>query len=359
MRICKSYLLLICLPLISSEISGYVQTAVGFDDGSLSTGGGLWVERIRTNFQHPFSSSFSLNLALDFQATYYRDLLPRHPLMVKQPLWDLQDTIWDKEESRGEIRLDRAYLSHQPQERVNLSAGKLRWALGKGWIFSATDVFNPLPPQEIFLREKRGVDGILLEWEVEPTKRISFGFLSVEEDKNAALLRYAFTASDWDIAFHLGSFAGRDLYAGEIAGPWKGYWLQWEGQKLDRQSSYLLGIHKNLSDRADVYAQYFRNGSGAKQKHLYPWIAFLRGDIQGVGKHYFASALRYQISALWDFRLIIIENLNDHSVYFNPVWEHSYKNDQDVEIGLQYFTGNQSEEFAFSSIIYVQHLWYF
>ncbi|MHA2610019.1 MAG: hypothetical protein V2G43_03825 [bacterium JZ-2024 1] len=359
MKSFKSSLFFSPLFFLSAQLSGYWQTTSGWDDGKWTRGGLFWVERFRGSMATTPTPALSFSSTLELRTTYYRDLIPLHPLWTIRPFIDLENIFWDKEESRGEIRLDRAVLSYH-RGNVSVQAGKMRFPLGVGWIFSATDMFQVLPPTAIFQREKRGIDGIVVEWDPSSGWRTSFAFLAVEEKRKAGVLRASFPLSRFSISGHFGSFRGKDLWAFETEGPVnENFWIHAEAQKWGNHTSYLVGIHRKLSEKWEGYCQYFRNGPGAKSVAFYPWISFLRGEIQGVGRNYFACIGRANLSPLWDFHILGIQNLNDHSIYFNPVWKYSFKENQNIEIGWQYFTGDKPEEFAYSFLIYIQHFWYF
>ncbi|MFN4182429.1 MAG: hypothetical protein ACK4G3_04400, partial [bacterium] len=155
MKFSKSFRFSICVFFICAEVSGYWQTSLGWDDGKWTQGGLLWVERFRGSLASAPAPGFSFTAVLEFRTTYYRDIIPLRPLWTIQPFIDLENILWNKEESRGEIRMDRVVLFYR-KGNVSVQGGKMRFPLGVGWIFSATDMFQPLPPTAIFQREKRG-----------------------------------------------------------------------------------------------------------------------------------------------------------------------------------------------------------
>jgi len=343
------------------EHKTFYEGFVGLDDGKRSEGPWVTLNRIRSDIDIDFPRDVLVRITPELRYTTSHDLLPDRPEFQRQEFLDWRRTFRARKNSRGELFVDRFYAFWQASALTRVTVGKQRISWGTGFVFSPMDIFNPLPPQDIFTPERRGVDAVRIQHR---TGRIRaeavYAFL--DDDRRAAAVRAGFVVGAFDTAITGGRLTGSDFYGAETSGNIASFGLRAEYLNREGQSSFLISIDHRIGEENLIEIEYYRNGFGSADPRRYPfyYLPLLRGEIPALARKYFALSGRKQFNPLEALEVTLSFNEVDEGLYANPRYIRSLSDESEMVVGGQLFWGSPPAEFAaFSNIYYVRLTRYF
>lgn len=328
----------------------------GVEDGRQSEGMWVTLHRIRSELDLIFSHRFTVHLSPEIRLMTSDDLIPDEPGFQRQEILDLRRTFLDELNRRGEIFVDRAFAIWEPGDFSRVTLGKQRISWGTGFVFSALDVFNPLPPQEIVTPERRGVDGV--RWQQQSgSVRWEGVYAFLDEDRRTGAVRARVTKDTFDTAVTAGRLAGKSFYGAETSGDIGSFGVRAEYFNREGEASYLVSIDHRIGERNLVEVEYFRNGWGTDDPRQYAFLRLplLRGEIPALASKYVALSGRKQLNALEAIEVTVSWNAIDEGLYANPRYLKSLSDHSELVAGAQIFIASEPAEYsAFSNIYYVR-----
>lgn len=339
----------------------FYEELLGIDDGSKSEGPWVTLSRIRSDVELVFSRDFVIHLAPEIRLTTSHDLLPDKPIFQRREYLDLRHTFRDERNSRGEVFLDRLYFGWQITDSARVTIGKQRVAWGRGFVFSPLDIFNPLPPQEIFTPERRGVDAFRLQYRLGWIMAEGV-YAYLDENRRAGSVRGVFIVNTFDTAITVGRLDGADFLGVETSGSLGTWGIRAEYLSREGQTSYLASIDHRIGEQNLIELEYYRNGYGAADPARYASLILplLRGEIPALARKYIALSGRKQLNPLEALEVTGTFNAIDEGLYINPRYIKSLSDFSEIVVGAQLFWGSPPAEYSsFSNFYYVRTTSYF
>ncbi|WP_457651226.1 hypothetical protein [Rhodocaloribacter sp.] len=259
---------------------------------------------------------------------------------------------------RVEQRLFRAFATVYAG-RAQLTAGRQRVAWGTGFVWTPTDLLNPVSPTAIEREEKEGVDALY--------GVVSLGALSRAEavvapgrrhGQTSAAARLSATAGEYDVALMGGRFRRAWVLGGDFAGYAGDAGLRGEAAftRPDHGRSYLratLNADYNFPGGYYVFVELHHNGVGARDKAKYDPRALLEGVIFNLAREYAAASVSKSVTPLVSLSLYALQNLNDGSGLAGPALVWSAAENLEVSLSAYVFHGARDTEFgAFENVYF-------
>jgi hypothetical protein len=301
-------------------------------------------------------ADFLLHITPEIRLLTSSDLLPDLPVFQRQEHLDLRHTFRDERNSRGDVFVDRAYAFWLAGSSTRVTIGKQRISWGTGFVFSPMDIFGPLPPQDIFTPERRGVDALRVQHRA-GRARLEGVYAFLDEERRAAAARAAFTINTFDTALSGGRLVGAGFYGAETSGGIGSFGLRAEYLNREGMTSYLVSIDHRVGEQNLIELEYYRNGWGADEPRGYAFLflPLLRGEIPALARKYVALSGRKQFNPLEALEVTVSLNTVDEGLYANPRYIKSLSDESDLVLGAQLFWGSPPAEYAaFSNIYYVR-----
>ncbi|MCD4819975.1 MAG: hypothetical protein K8S23_14925 [Candidatus Cloacimonetes bacterium] len=335
----------------------------------------LSYNKLRLDFAKEISSDISFNSNLVFQ-TYHgktsiclldyltNELLNSYSQEIGISIDDLKQSYTIK--SEDEIFLDNAFLSLY-QKHFNLRSGKQQIALGTGYAWNPTDIYNA---KNIFdpTYEKRGVNALKLEipftsegmissivaigenWE-ETTKSVHLKLFLFSYDFE---LSYARHQHNWIDYYSMNqNIEDRDLFGFSFSGALFGIgiWSETAFNKMSDSDDYyqgIIGADFTFENGLYLMSEYYYNGLGKQNENDYQfanWMSLFT-DGTNLGRDYLYLGESYSIGELIEWSNYIIVNLNDKSFTYTPWLSFSLNDNVDFYLTANIPYGNDNSEFS-------------
>ncbi|MDP8322155.1 MAG: hypothetical protein RAO94_07385 [Candidatus Stygibacter australis] len=331
--------------------------------------------KLRLDLNKEYSTSITFNSNLVFQ-TYHGlksinllDYIPSETVaeyaqQIGIPVADLSERFTDSYED--EFFLENAYLSIY-KKHFNLRIGKQQIALGSGYAWNPTDIYNQ---KNIFdpTYEKRGVNALKLEIPYSSegmiSTLISFGENWQESTRSIMLqqfllgydvqLSYAYKLKyNMDYLTLQESSEDRDMLGISFSGALLGLGFWGEGaynllSNSDDFSQVIIGTDFTFENGLYLMAEYYYNGLGKTDEDLFnfnDWMEYYTDSIN-LGRDYLYLGETSSIGELIEWSNFIIGNLNDKSISYNPWINFSLSDNVDLDIYGYIALGNEKAEFS-------------
>ncbi|MCF7912080.1 MAG: hypothetical protein K9M99_06110 [Candidatus Cloacimonetes bacterium] len=368
-------LLVILIPLaaIDFDFYGYYenQTSLTLQNESQFQS----YNKLRLDFDKDISSAFTINSDLVFQ-TYHGlrtinllDYIPSQSVsdysqQVGISIDDLASSFSDS--YNDEYFLDNAFLSIY-KKHFNLRVGKQQIALGSGYAWNPTDIYNQ---KNIFdpTYEKRGVNALKLEVPLSLNGMIS-GLISLgenwEESTKSIMIKQYLQGYDLQLSYsrlikkqmdyytfqenkEKTDMAGLS-YSGTLLG--LGFWGEgayFIPEKTDEYLQAVTGTDYTFDNGIYVMGEYYHNGGGEKEASDYSfndWMD-LYTDGTNLARNYLYLGDSYSLTDLADWSNYIIINLDDNSISYNPWIDFSLSDNVVLDVYAIFAIGDKEAEFT-------------
>lgn len=337
---------------------------------------GTWADRFsgRITYDNEFFTGSELD-TLDFQLGK----------AVDSETWlDADRVISDHADGFWRHLLYRAWVRYEG-ERLELTLGRQRIALGRGRIWNPTDLFNPIPALAIEGGQRIGQDAALLRWRLAP-QLSAVGIWSPQDDPDdhRAALRLEWSSIEFDAAAMAGR-VGRDWVLGaDFARNLLGAALRAEATFTDRDAGgriwqAVASIDYTFGVGSGLYAlvEHFYNEDlvdrtpasvlvGARNVDELLRILSRRGvasfsRLPAVVRNKTATQVSYELTPLMSAGLLWIHDWHGPSEAFVPTLSYSPRSDLEISVGAQLFVGSsvESEYADIPGLLFVQVDWFF
>lgn len=263
---------------------------------------------------------------------------------------------------KNEVLLDNAFLSLY-YKHFNFRIGKQPIALGSGYAWNPTDIYNT---KNIFdpTYEKKGVNAIKLELPFSSegmfTTIISPGETWKTSIKSVYLKQF-WLGYDFEISYaqkqHTQANSGytdnRNLFGFSFSGTLLGLgiWSETAFNKFSKSDDYfqeVLGTDFTFENGLYLMSEFYYNGLGKKNKSDYQfgdWIdLFAKGN--NLGRDYLYLGASYPIGDFIECSTYLITNINDKSFYAIPGLTLSISDNADITLTTNIPYGIDNSEFS-------------
>ena len=263
---------------------------------------------------------------------------------------DLTARTWMGDRAELIARLDRASIGYTG-DRLVVRLGRQALSWGNGLVFQVLDLFNPFPPNVLDTDYKPGRDMLTTQWRlpggdlqaiVVPGRPQGGGALAADASSVAAKWHHTAGSVDVDAlaARHDGDVVvGGGASAGLAGGVWR-IDLSHTRVNADGVTSLVANYDRAWSPGGRTlyaFAEYFRNGfglaeGGGSAAVLDPALLarLQRGELFSLGRHEFASGVRFDWTPLVTVSPTALVNLTDGSVYALAQVEYDWRQRSDA-----------------------------
>ncbi|HPM91981.1 MAG TPA: hypothetical protein PKZ74_04155 [Bacteroidales bacterium] len=268
--------------------------------------------------------------------------------------------------------IDRANIKiRKGKFEATIGRQRINWAINMVW--TPNDIFNTFNYFDFDYIERPGCDAILLEYFMNETSSVQFGFKMDDEQDITSAIMYRFNRWNYDFQ----AFAGvmtTDIVAGAgWSGDIKGAGFTGEisyfhpRESLEDTSGILVGsVSANYTFRNSLFinASYLFNSDGTTGPAGYGNALALYADISAkkftLAKHSVYAGIGYPVTPLIRADISAIYNPNDKSGFAGPSVDISLSNNVTFFIIGQVFWGKDMTEFGdFGSLCYTRLKWNF
>jgi len=285
-----------------------------------------------------------------------RDPLVSRQLRAPVPAWlDATAIISQQQSHYWRHTLYRGWLQYD-SEQFRLTAGRQRIAWGSGRMWNPTDRFNPVQPTVLEPDQKLGVDALDAAWRYSSTGSVELvlapGRMATATEHKQAL-RWRDTVNDVDIAGMIARIGRETVLGLDATGDWldAGWRLEWMQSDGPAKAYGQLSVGvdytwQNSLFPAGLYlaVEYFYNGS--------PGIAPTASRLQSSSSRLLGIMAGYDLSALWRFDLLLIQDLKQVSWFVSPALSWSATEDLSLKFFGQLPGGRGAGEFGTVTPVY-------
>lgn len=265
-------------------------------------------------------------------------------------------------------RLDRLAVGFS-RGAWTLHAGRQASSWGGGLVFHVLDLFDPFAPDALDTEYKPGVDMLTGQWilpngddiqaVVVPRRGARDRPLTAGQSSAAVKWSHFTDSAQGELmaARHYGDTVLGLATTGNLAG---GVWRFDLATTFPEQGDAVLSFLVNL-DRSwtvagrnvEGFAEFFRNGYGVES--LGGGAAALpadllerldRGELFNVGRHELAAGLTCELSPLTTLEPTVLVNLNDGSSYLLGRCRYDWREDIELDAGVQLPVGGRNTEYG-------------
>lgn len=280
-------------------------------------------------------------------------------------LFDLTDEISEGGRRAAVHRLDRLSLGHGTPERV-WRFGRQAISWGNGLVFHPFDFVNPFSPIAIDKDYKTGDDMAYAQWVLArgdaqamlvPRREPESGSVRSDQSSAAGKLRMRAGPNELDllVARHYDDGLGGIGLARSIGGAvWRA-----DATVTDTADDPVYALVTNIDyswtwfgRNTYGYAEYYRNGFGETDRARYarPDPELLarieRGELFTLGRDYLALGLQVELTPLFNLYNNVVWNLNDGSGLWQVRGLYDWRQDVQLQVGLDVPAGEPGDEFG-------------
>jgi hypothetical protein len=250
------------------------------------------------------------------------------------------------------VSLDRAYIDLN-LKHFDITLGKQRVAMGVSYIWAPLDIFNRVnffEPKE----EKPGANALKVYVPLGTSSSITAVFSPENDFKSSRSgIRAQTQLLGVDMALTLmedglreTSIYGFDLRGENFIGWWfeGGYFVD----PLDDHYKIVIGFDYTFPVGNGLYwlNEYYYDSSGQEDSSLYEYELLMSGERFTLGRWYYFSMLRYQVSDFISLALSYIANWGDGSYMISPAVSYEIFQNVSLSTGFYFPLGDESGEFS-------------
>lgn len=270
--------------------------------------------------------------------------------LPRRTYWRLDDVYASGGEVLARQRLRRGAVTLS-RGATDLRVGRQRVAWGTGRFWSPLDLLNPVNPTALEPGEREGADAVLLEHKRSAVSRASFVFAPVRNRRDYVLAQWHGNVGGADYSITAGQVPEGKLLGLDAAGQAgdAGVRAEWTvTRNTDGRTPHrvLLGWDYAFANTLTLSAEFYFDGAGSPDPSRYDVAGLLAGRRQTVGRRYAGLYARYEFTPLLKWESWLASNLGDRSTYFSPRLTYSVRENLDLAIGAQFYSGRRGTEFG-------------
>ncbi|MCA9398197.1 MAG: hypothetical protein KC618_00495 [Candidatus Omnitrophica bacterium] len=280
--------------------------------------------------------------------------------------WDADHVLHDADNHYMRHSLYRAYINYySPAFRAVLGKQKVDWGRTRFW--SPLDLFNPVNPLDIEYTERVGVDAVNLEHSFEDFSSLALVYAAgPNKDLASVGMKYAKTLGTTDVFAVGGQFREDEVvgfgFDGQLANAGvRGEFTYTHPQNDGDYFRSVLGLEHSFENTLTLLGEYFYNGGADKTAFLQNLSDFrYTSRVLTRNKHLLGLNADYEWTPLLKMHQMMIYDMEDNSVFFNPQFNYNLKANLDIVLGSQFFWGRTGSEFgSYENVYYIQTQFYF
>jgi len=339
------------------ELSGYLQELGMHSDDFFGQSLDLSQTRVRLTFDFDFSrgvsGEFSQTLQGESGSAFFNPVFQLSREIETPTYFDWDSEVEDQDDHRLDWSVYRAWLKYE-NEKLSLTAGRQRIALGTAYFFSPMDIFNPVSPLALESEERVGVDGAGLELALNENTYLTFAYGIgdvIGESKFAAdfkttiqsydlSLLSARLLEDWVIAAGFSGYLKNGSLYGEAA-----YTFPEAGDQFLRT---IVGYQYSWKNSIILTAEYFYNeGIFTEEMLTNPALLAANQDpLVTIGKNFLCLSIGFDLNPLLRFNAAAIYELDHGSFFVGPGLSYSASNNLTLAAGAQMLNGSDQGDFG-------------
>jgi hypothetical protein len=285
--------------------------------------------------------------------------------LIESPAYfDLEWTVSDGSSHVLQQRLFRVNATLYAG-RYRLVAGRQRVGWGSGFVWTPTDLLNPISPASIERSEEGGVDALYGVATLGPLSQAEIVWAPGRDyDGTSVAGRIASNWREFDVSI-MGGYYRRDVVlGGDFAGyvqdsGLRGEWTFTARDTSDNFFRLVLNADHNFPGGYYTFVELYHNGAGTRNKSEYDFSQILGGGIVTLAREYGALSVSKQLSPLVSASLYSFANLNDGSGLFGPAVTWSAATNLEIAASAYLFFGGSDTEYGGFSHVFFGSLQYF
>jgi hypothetical protein len=351
------------------ELSGSLKSLFLRSRASTGEDYALSLNRLRVEAKGDLAPGLSLDLHYDNELLLgtYLDTGEFRALkdLSQRQYWRADANYLERGDVYGRHRLYRAALTLTRGD-VDLKLGRQRIAWGTGRFWSPLDILNPVSPLALEREERVGVDAALLEAKLGPLSRASLVYApATDRGSPSRALQWHGNAAGVDASLVAGRLLGLDIVGVDVASQIGDVGLRGEAARLRPSagrgfSRLMAGADYAFAGGLTLSAELYYNGAGDRDPVAYDLAAWSAGRVSTLATRYAGLFASYEITPLLKWVNYAVVNVDDGSHGFDSRLVWSWRNNLDLTIGVQRFTGSAGSEYArMPNAAFAQLQWFF
>lgn len=351
------------------ELSGSLKSLFLRSRASTGEDYALSLNRLRVEAKGDLAPGLSLDLHYDNELLLgtYLDTGEFRALkdLSQRQYWRADANYLERGDVYGRHRLYRAALTLTRGD-VDLKLGRQRIAWGTGRFWSPLDILNPVSPLALEREERVGLDAALLEAKLGPLSRASLVYApATDRGSPSRALQWHGNAAGVDASLVAGRLLGLDIVGVDVASQIGDVGLRGEAARLRPSagrgfSRLMAGADYAFAGGLTLSAELYYNGAGDRDPVAYDLAAWSAGRVSNLATRYAGLFASYEITPLLKWVNYAVVNVDDGSHGFDSRLVWSWRNNLDLTIGVQRFTGSAGSEYArMPNAAFAQLQWFF
>lgn len=245
-------------------------------------------------------------------------------------------------------RFDRLNLSWSPGRAAQLVAGRQAISWATTLFLTPADPFVPFDPSDPFREYRAGIDAVRMQLFPGPLSDIDLVVRAAEYRTHTtltALARGRTVWRSWELSGWFGVLHDEAALAVGAVGALGTVAVRGEAELRDADRELVFRGALGIDGRIDVLGkdlyyvfEYQRDGFGASHPaELVDVVvsdAFIRGELQVLGRDELVAQGSYQIHPLWTLDVLALTNLDDPSLLLTPAASYSLSDEAVARSGL-------------------------
>jgi hypothetical protein len=250
---------------------------------------------------------------------------------------------------------------------ARFTVGRQRIGWGTGFVWTPTDLLNPVNPAAVERDEKGGVDALYAEVPLGLLTRVEAVYAPGPRfawSRSSTALRFSTNTHEYDIAVLGGVFRDDPVLGGDFAGYVGNAGLRGEAAytwRKDRPGYLRLTLNADYTFAGGyyVFVELHHNGTGSRDRDDYDTRDLLDGTIFNLAREYAAVAVARSLTPLFGANVYTLFNLNDGSGLAGPALTWSLSQNLELTASAYVFYGTSGSEFGMLRNVYFGALQYF
>ncbi len=277
-------------------------------------------------------------------------------------LFDLDWTLSRRGWHHLRQQLFRAFVTLDAGPAL-ITVGRQRVAWGAGFVWTPTDLLNPVNPTAVERDEKGGVDALYVDVPLGALSRLE-GVVAPGPRHTSAAVRAGGHLGEYDVTLMAGTFRGDRVVGGDFSGYLGNAGLRGEFAftRPRRGPSYLravLNVDYNFPGGYYVFVELHHNGIGTRDRDRYDVAALASGTLFNVAREYGAASVSKALTPLFALNVYSLFNLNDGSGLAGPALTWSVAQNLELFVSAYVFYGQNDAEFGAFENVYFGALQFF
>jgi len=283
---------------------------------------------------------------------------------ARPTLLDLDWTISENGRHRLRQELFRAFATFYDGP-LQITVGRQRVAWGTGFVWTPTDLLNPIDPTAVERDEKAGVDAVHVAVAAGALSRIEAVVApGRRRDLTSVAVRGSSHLGEYDVSLMGGVFRkdvviGAD-FAGYLGGAgFRGEWAYTVPRTGRATLRAVVNTDYNFPGGWYGFVELHHNGPGTRDRRRYDTRALLSGVLFNVAREYGAVMLTKSLTPLVKASVYTLFNINDGSGLAGPSVTWSVFQNLELALSTYVFYGANDAEFGAQDNVYFGALQYF